>query len=453
MGSIIVIVFEGLYMVNSVASTEPSQVKTADTKGFSSNLRSKVVDVTSKLYGCFTQNVQSTDPSLSSFQVNKSTLAKLHEGRNEVGLEKQKKYTGIDRVNQVLRHLSSAVYEEAQSQNIELKEIQCSVFGDKVHISSNFESGKIHDLIRSLLGKSKRPDYHHASSDNWKDMIENKHARHIHKLTDFCEKTGTEFETYINKVDGEICSEFSEGKEYHGLENEVVKSQVKDMLNTLRSALQKAKDNDLSLIEIHAPLVGGTRRNDTDVQVTTHAELNIEAYIARNADTFKNKSGRLIIPMAGRYIPCVTCHEVESTAKISKGGVFGPEGLFILHRSTERVGFAYSGENQHLPPEIIHPDSATAKSIVEVVAGNLNGGIATHSAGQDKPGQIGTPEHGYTTVYDTDSEAGSVAGYTPVYDTDSEAGSVADDSSLDDSVTSSSWLRSLYDSLQNTFRS
>ncbi len=62
---------------------------------------------------------------------------------------------------------------------------------------------------------------------------------------------------------------------------------------------------------------------------------------------------KMIIPMAGRLIPCAICHEVETQAR-KEGGAFADE--IILLRSSERVGAIYPGR-QHIATQTISEES------------------------------------------------------------------------------------------------
>lgn len=80
-----------------------------------------------------------------------------------------------------------------------------------------------------------------------------------------------------------------------------------------------------------------------------HAEQVIESYLARAINRItagnvgeRNAGNKMIIPMAGRLVPCGICSEVEAQAKI-RGGLFSTEGL-TLYRASERIGDIFSGK-------------------------------------------------------------------------------------------------------------
>ncbi|MCG1017923.1 MULTISPECIES: hypothetical protein [Burkholderiaceae] len=51
----------------------------------------------------------------------------------------------------------------------------------------------------------------------------------------------------------------------------------------------------------------------------------------------------MIVPMAGRLVPCAICHEVEARAS-EEGGIFSSTRGFALHRASARIGHAFPGK-------------------------------------------------------------------------------------------------------------
>src|SRR5207245_6943479 len=68
----------------------------------------------------------------------------------------------------------------------------------------------------------------------------------------------------------------------------------------------------------------------------------------------------VIIPIAGKFVPCAACSEVEHEARGS-GGLFDPKGgKFVLHRSSQRIGMAFWDEVQHIAVESLNVDQEKA---------------------------------------------------------------------------------------------
>lgn len=157
------------------------------------------------------------------------------------------------------------------------------------------------------------------------------------------------------------------------LTHEEVAAQAISALNVLREVIQEASlpNPTFEHLVVHPPF----RDENLDgvlpegINQTMHAEQNIQRALASDKDNqyqdtrtkFGLQEGQhAIIPIAGKFVPCAACSEVEHEAK-DPGGLFDPEGgKFVLHRSSQRIGMAFWDEVQHIAIESLNVNQEKA---------------------------------------------------------------------------------------------
>ncbi len=290
-----------------------------------------------------------------------------------------KQYSGFNRVCRSLRHVATAIYHSMREKmSVNPIEVQASIIDGRLHISSNFHCEHIpmalhHALIGPLPGKASRPQ----SRKNKQQMTDARAQRHLERL----QKDFLSADDRIDKLKEQTLAEISTGIGLPGdnnLARDQIVAQALAALDTLRQALQDAAavEPRFDLMVVHSPY----RDPSLDpvlppgVTQTMHAEQTIEnALAASQQDVYHQAIAKLglepgehvIVPMAGRYVPCAVCHEVESQQR-KDGGLFDPANQrFVLHRSSERVGKAYGNEVQYLATRALddNPQRGIAKGI------------------------------------------------------------------------------------------
>ncbi|MBP2170419.1 hypothetical protein J2125_003611 [Erwinia toletana] len=293
--------------------------------------------------------------------------------RQEINPTKDKAYTGINRVSQILRHIATAIHDKM---NVELKtnpiEVQVSVFGEKIHISANYNTDKIEQaLYLSLNDETSQPDIKRPVDKNdWFQVSASRNYRHQIKLRAFLstEKlilTLVRMEKEIDSIlNGKSVGDYQKMLNA-GLSITDIKKQCKHMVNVLFKVLSEAKKNNFNNIMIHAPVHDDNLAKYLSKRITQtrHAEQNIENFLAENKDEIyknhnKNKASKpIIIPIDGKFVACGTCHELETMLQQEgSGGLFDPHiNQFTLYRSSQRIGMVFAGEIQHLALNALAP--------------------------------------------------------------------------------------------------
>ncbi len=280
-----------------------------------------------------------------------------------------KKYQGYDRLSQALRQLSLAVNT---AMNLKLNsnplEVQASVFCNLLHLSSNFHSDKIEAALRIALTdsdvfQSSRERVQTHQREDWDNVISARRSRHHRKLMETFASLDSVFKT-ISKAHTEIMH--SRGiQPGTNLNKSTIALQCKAGFLTIFNALEDIKRFGTSTyIMIHSPPHKMELKSylPEGVTETMHAEQNIEEYLTKSADTIYDQAisklglqtgQHIIVNMAGRFVPCAVCKEVEHTS--TDGGVFDPTNKkFVLWRSSDRIGMAFKNEVQHLAMHALH---------------------------------------------------------------------------------------------------
>jgi hypothetical protein len=370
--------------------TEINTNKKATDKSSSPNISPG--PAVTKLNGLPEQNPEAVYTSKPiAYRITKEQSTSVHAERVKSDISAPKQYKGVNKINQVLRHIATSVYDEAYNSAKNMIEVQCSVIDGKLHISSNFNSQYILEYLHQALNKERPDSGYRPENFPDKTAIDQEYSsrpnRHKAKMIDFTinshrfNKAMQRMQSEIDKGEGLVSSS--------GISVEQTKQQATSMLYTLRDALTKAKDGDFSLIDVHDPKVGGA---DSSSRTTMHAEQNIESHIALIKNNLEGK-GSIIIPMAGRFVACATCNEVEHHAK--KSGIFNPDGGLILHRSSERVGMAYANETQYLA------SSTLAEGKAEEIAENFRTNASGLSSYQSKI----VYDHAFDTASESEPES------------------------------------------------
>ena len=176
--------------------------------------------------------------------------------------------------------------------------------------------------------------------------------------------------THFNSVVNKCRNEITEAKNIRldsNLDDLTIAKQCKSAFETMFFAMKDIREKGTSeRILIHHPLKDPSLidKLPPGVTETRHAELNIEEYLADNADVEYDKAIKelelipgqhVIVAMAGRFVPCATCSEIEHSS--IKDGFFSPKNnQFVLVRSSDRIGNAFANEVQHFPLSVLSKD-------------------------------------------------------------------------------------------------
>lgn len=300
-------------------------------------------------------------------------------GRQTIDPPPPRRYVGFDRVCRSLRHIATAIqYGMIARTGRDPIEVQVSVIGDRLHISSNFHSRDIPAALRHAL-TTPIPDHPARPRDrkNKVDVATARVRRHLELLKQDFLGGDAAFATLLQKASKEISQGLGMPSGSN-LGTPQVLAQAHAALHTLRAALQDAAGNTPSFaaMAIHHPPRDKhlTRALPAMVSQTMHAEQCIaddlaraehEIYHAAIAHLNLSPGDHVVVPMAGKYVPCATCHEVESQTQRDRG-LFDPDNArFVLHRASTRVGMAFWNEAQHIATKALDADKsrATAKAI------------------------------------------------------------------------------------------
>lgn len=292
-----------------------------------------------------------------------------------------KKYQGYDRLNQALRQISLTVNT---AMNLKLNsnplEVQASVFCNVLHLSSNFHTDKIQEALRIALTDSnvfksahERVQIHER--ENWNKVISARRSRHHRKLMETFASIDS-VRTIISKAHTEIINDRGI-RPGTNLSKSTIALQCEAGFLTIFNALEDIKrfgTSDSIMIHSCAHKMELKPYLPEGVTETMHAEQNIEEYLAKSADIIYNQAisklglqtgQHIIVNMAGIFVPCAVCTEVEHTS--TNGGVFDPNNKkFVLWRSSNRIGMAFKNEVQHLAMHALHSsdsDEALEKTL------------------------------------------------------------------------------------------
>ncbi|MGE8059056.1 hypothetical protein [Pseudomonas sp. NPDC089547] len=283
--------------------------------------------------------------------------------RKNINPPPPKKYEGYDRLTQALRHISLAVNT---AMNLKLNsnplEVQASVFCNVLHLSSNFHADKIQEALRSALTdsdafKSGHERVQTAERENWDKVISARRIRHHRKLMETFASIGSVLRA-VGKAHTEIIHDRGVPTGTN-LNKSIIALQCEAGFFTIFNALEDIKRFGTSNhIMVHSSPLNMESKPylPKGVTETMHAEQNIEEYLAKFSDMIYDqaiaklglqKGQHIIVNMAGRFVPCAVCKEVEHAS--TSGGVFDPKNnKFVLWRSSDRIGMAFKNEVQHL---------------------------------------------------------------------------------------------------------
>lgn len=290
-----------------------------------------------------------------------------------------KRYLGFDRVTQSLRHLAIAVNMTMRARfEIDPLEVQVSVFGGRMHVASNFHAGRIREALHLALtddalmrGAPRRP----AREDirNWDAMVMSRRVRDIAKLRHHY-VDGQGLAGMRAAARAEVTAGMGRPSE-GALPIDSALRQLDDAFETLHRVLQDAASAAPTFRDliVHTPMQDDTPKLTSlpdGVTQTMHAEQCIESAIAQHAAAWHREAvvrldlpadALIAVPMAGRFVPCAACAEVEAESR-TQGGLFDPANRrFVLHRSGQRIGMAFANEVQHIA-------QSTLASMPEVAA-------------------------------------------------------------------------------------
>lgn len=248
----------------------------------------------------------------------------------------------------------------------------------RLYVSSNFHSHSIqvalrHALTAPLPNQAAWPE----NRNNKQQVGAARFERHLKLLRrDFLDGD-VMFFALLRKVEIEISKGIGLPSGSNLARDEVL-SQAHAALRTLRDVIEKAVCNTLTSDEL---VVCHPRQDKLLLQAlppqvtqTMHAEQSIanalaitqeEVYRTAISHLDLAPGNHVVVPMAGKFIPCATCHEVESQARRDKG-LFDPtKGRFLLHRASLRVGMTFWNEVQHIAADVLDEQKsvATAKAI------------------------------------------------------------------------------------------
>jgi hypothetical protein len=292
--------------------------------------------------------------------------------RHPVPPQPAKPYRGFFRLHQSLRHICVTVNTTMKSlHHVDPLEVQASVIGDTLHLCSNFHGDRIVESLRTAFCDIAPPEgaaHRVATKDNhfWDPVITARRWRHLQKLKGTF-ASGTNTARAIEKASSEIHNGI--GKcEGTNLSPTEMADQCAAGFRTIHTVLEDLRTTGHSTrLAIHYPLRDASLvgRLPPGVSQTMHAEQCIEEYLATHSKDIYEQATRtlglahgkhVIVPMAGRFVPCAPCAEVEHHAK-HDGGFFDPaRNRFVLSRSTHRIGRAFPLEVQHMALNVLSPN-------------------------------------------------------------------------------------------------
>ncbi|WP_235668795.1 hypothetical protein, partial [Pseudomonas coronafaciens] len=266
-------------------------------------------------------------------------------------------------------------------------EVQASVINGKLHISSNFHSEHIQESLHFALTKDIERAIPYPGNIRSRALVEEcRNRRHIVKFKEnFLDQK--RFEVLKQNTVSEIAKGLGCPDE-NNLSRQDLSQQAIAALHILHEVIQAASQSNPSFEElvIHPPFRDASLDGllPEGITQTMHAEQNIQSALAEDKDgqyqEIIEKLGlqegkHVIVPLAGKFVPCAACSEVEQETK-GPEGLFDPHsGKFILHRSSQRIGMGFWNEVQHIAFEGLNADREKA----------LAKGIAIRDRFYDKP--------------------------------------------------------------------
>ncbi|KPW72029.1 hypothetical protein ALQ65_101635 [Pseudomonas syringae pv. coriandricola] len=200
---------------------------------------------------------------------------------------------------------------------------------------------------------------------------ESRNRRHIVKLK----------ENFLNQDRFDILKQTTVAEIAKGLgcpaENNLSRQELSEQaiaaLHILHKVIQAASQSNPSFenLVIHRPFKDASLDGmlPDGINQTMHAEQNIQRALADDKDCQYQEiiaklglqeGKHIIVPIAGKYVPCAACAEVEHETK-GPDGLFDPDGKkFILHRSSGRIGMAFWNEVQHIAVEGLNSNKEKA---------------------------------------------------------------------------------------------
>jgi len=308
--------------------------------------------------------------SRPAFYLDTEAAGRLH--RHPVPPQPAKPYRGFFRLHQSLRHICVTVNTTMKSlHHVDPLEVQASVIGDTLHLCSNFHGDRIVDSLRTAICDIAPPEgaaRRVAMKDNhlWDPVITARRWRHLQKLKGTF-ASGTITAAAIERASSEIRNGIGKCKETN-LSLAEMADQCAAGFRTILAVLEDLRTTGHSArLAIHYPLKDASLvgRLPPNVSQTMHAEQCIEEYLATHSEDIYEQATRtlglahgkhVIVPMAGRFVPCAPCAEVEHHAR-REGGFFDPaRSRFVLSRSTHRIGRAFPLEVQHMALNVLSPN-------------------------------------------------------------------------------------------------
>jgi len=307
--------------------------------------------------------------SRPAFYLDKQEAARLQ--RVPVAPLPAKPYRGFFRLHQSLRHMCIAINMTMKSvHHVDPLEVQASVIADRLHLCSNFHGERIVDSLRAAFCDITPPaDAARRvprGTREWDPVIAARRWRHMQKLKEtFASKASVA--RAIKKASSEIIGGIGRCRDTDLSPMEMAHqcgSGFKTILAVLNDLQTQGQSDRL---HVHYP-TNDTSLDDSlppGITQTMHAEQCIEEYLATHGDDVYRQATRwldlsdgkhVIVPMAGRFVPCAPCAEIEYHATC-EGGFFDPaRNRFVLSRSTNRIGRAFPGEVQHMALHVLSPD-------------------------------------------------------------------------------------------------
>ncbi len=328
--------------------------------------------------------------------------------RTKIPPPSPKLYQGFDRICQSLRHIATSVnWGMIGFKSLRPIEVQASIINGKLHISSNFHSEHIQESLHFALTRNTERSIPYPGNRRSKALVEeSRNRRHVVKLKeDFLNQD--RFEILIQNTVSEIGRGLDCPVE-NNLSRQELSEQAIAALHILHKVIQAASQPNPSFenLIIHPPF----RDTNLDgilpdgINQTMHAEQNIQRALAGDKEfQYQELITRLglqegkhiVVPIAGKYVPCAACSEVENEAK-GPDGLFDPNsGKFILHRSTQRIGMAFWDEVQHIAIEGLDADQGKA----------LAKGIAIRDRFYEKPEKLQASDREMVEDYSFDTDS------------------------------------------------
>lgn len=307
--------------------------------------------------------------SRPAFYVDSETANRLY--RAPVSPGPAKPYRGFFRLHQSLRHICIAVNTTMKAiHDVDPLEVQATLIGGRLHICSNFHGARVVDSLRAALFDVTPPDnaVHRVPRGirDWDQVIAARRWRHVQKLKDTFASEVSVAQT-IRKASSEITDGIGACERTNLSPVEMV-HQCDLGFKTIFAVFNDLETLGYSdRLEVHYPMSDASLNNSLPpgTTQTMHAEQCIEEYLATHDRHVYEQATRslglshgkhVIVPMAGRFVPCAPCAEIEHHA-MQEGGFFdSARNRFVLCRSTHRIGRAFPGEVQHMALNVLSPD-------------------------------------------------------------------------------------------------